>query len=157
MVKYKSNLSSIFLNTHGLQKGWYSQAVTKKISLLILSIMAIIGLSACGSASGSAATSVAPSSNGGISPPASAQNSDGSASNSTQDAVSIQTGSSAAITLEDAKALFSEEYPNVAITIAKTEGNAYFIQGQDENYLYNFKILAADGAVVYSEKIAIGK
>lgn len=66
-------------------------------------------------------------------------------------------GATAGFTLEDAQEKFTEAYPNATISVAKKEGDAYYIEGWDGNILYKMKFSIADGEVLLDKTIETGR
>lgn len=107
-------------------------------SLLLLSAAAL--LAGC--------SQTVASSNGGISAGSVAS---GAAVASSKTASAVNTAE--ALTLEDAKDLFLEAHPDAEITVAKREGDVYYIEGRSGTVIYKMKFLAASGEVVLDKTI----
>ena len=63
----------------------------------------------------------------------------------------------AGFSLEDAQEKFIDAHPNATISVAKKEGDAYYIEGWDGNILYKMKFSIADGKVLLDKTIETGR
>ena len=59
--------------------------------------------------------------------------------------------------LEKTKSDFSSAHPEADISIAKKEGNAFYVEGWNGNILYKMKFLVENGSVVLDKTITTGR
>ena len=64
-----------------------------------------------------------------------------------------ETASSNGFTLEEAEEAFAARHADAAITVAKQEGEAYYIEGWAERMLYKMKFSVSDGEVLLDKTI----
>ncbi|GEM_PF-5884805 len=68
----------------------------------------------------------------------------------------VQT-TAAAVTIDEARQIFTRQHPGVPIEIAKQEGDVYYIQGYSGNNIYKMKIDIMSGEIYLNKTIQTGR
>lgn len=63
------------------------------------------------------------------------------------------SATSVPFTLDDAKEAFGALHPDAGITVAKLEGDVFYIEGWEDSLLYKMKFAVADGEVILDKMI----
>lgn len=92
--------------------------------------------------------------------PASAQSqasSSASPSGAETSAVAPMPDATVGFTLQQAEEKFSEAHPDATISVAKQEGDVYYIEGWNGNILYKMKFSITNGEVLLDKTIETGR
>lgn len=123
----------------------------KPIGIAIIAIVLTLALSACSAAPDNTAQ---PPQN----PPETTSDSGALPADAGDDATDLPVGVTiGSFTLDEAKAEFSVRHPNADISVAKLEGDVYYIEGWEGSTVYKMKFSVYNGDIYLDKTIPTGR